>query len=125
MTSLNGGLKATINKGLKMTCVKCGLPKFNGPAGYAAPQCLCNFTNNELIQAAAWHAAQRDIILHRARDNAQMELPLETHETFKQVWATYRDGQRTMCEAIASYVEQTGYNGLADRIRNKFLGLRK
>ena len=107
-----------------MTCVKCGLPKFNGPAGYAAPQCLCNFTNNELIQAAAWHAAQRDIILHRARDNAQMELPLETHETFKQVWATYRDGQRTMCEAIASYVEQTGHTGLASRIRNKFLGSR-
>ena len=47
---------------MSMNCVKCGLPKFNGPAGYAAPQCLCNFTNNELIQAAAWHAAQRDII---------------------------------------------------------------
>ena len=60
-----------------------------------------------------------------ARDNAQMELPLETHETFKQVWATYRDGQRTMCEAIASYVEQTGHIGLAGRIRNKFIGSRK
>ena len=105
-----------------MSCPKCGLPKFSSPAGYAAPQCICTFTNNELIQAAAWHAAQRDIILSRARENVQMELPLETYESFKQVWATYRDGQRTMGEAIASYIEQTGHTGLAGRIRNKFLG---
>jgi hypothetical protein len=111
-----------INKEIEMGCKKCGLQKFSGPAGYAAPQCICTFTGNGLIQAAAWHAAQRDIILQRARDNAQMELPLETHETFKNMWATYRDGQRTMCEAISSYVEQTGHTGLALRIKNKFLG---
>ena len=106
------------------TCDICGKQGTEHASDYAFGYCTCSMNQVELIRLAAWHAAQRDIILHRARDNAQMELPLETHETFKQVWATYRDGQRTMCEAIASYVEQTGHTGLASRIRNKFLGSR-
>lgn len=77
------------------------------------------------IEAAAWHAVQMDVCLVAARDNKQMELPLEhrSSDKFNMNWATYRDGQRVMLEAVTSYLEHIGNPGLANRVREKFGGL--
>jgi len=76
------------------------------------------------LEAAAWHSVQRDFCLTISRDKKQLELPLEhrSADKFNMNWATYRDGQRVMFEAIVSYLEATGNPGLANRVKEKFGG---
>lgn len=43
-------------------------------------------------------------------------------ETFNMHWAKYRDGQRTMLSTVVSYIKDTGYEGLANRVHERFTG---
>ena len=52
----------------------------------------------------------------------QLELPVgsKTIAEFNMNWAKYRDGQRSMLQAIVSYLENTGHPGVAKRVKDKF-----
>ncbi len=104
-----------------MICKHCGKPSFAGPAGYAAPQCICSFTTKELITAAAWHVVQRDTLLRMSRQSQQLELPLETSETFKHAWSDYRNGQRTMLHSVLTFLNLSGYDTVAEKVRKHFV----
>ena len=102
------------------TCDICGKQGTEHASDYAFGYCTCSMNQVELIRLAAWHAAQRDILLAKAKSSTQLELQFETADSFKQAFSKYRDGQRSMLHSIESYVRSIGYDGVAERIRKRF-----
>lgn len=46
-------------------------------------------------------------------------------DEFRMKWATYRDGQQSMLNAIVCYLEMNGYQSAAAKVKEKFSGHRK
>ena len=103
-----------------MLCEICHRPTAPTHANPDDMLCICHF-GNDPIRAAAWYATQRNNWLQHHREHGQLALPLESPmDLFNKSWATYRDGQRTMCHAIVTFLEQMGHTGIAKRVAEKF-----
>lgn len=104
----------------EMICGKCKRPVFDGSMDKNGLLCICQFGGDRIV-AAAWHAVQKDLLLRDHREQVQLSLPFESPaEMFNRDWATYKNGQHSMLEAILTYLRNLGYNGLADRVKQKF-----
>ena len=81
-----------------MICNICKKLKINGPPSLAIEQCICPMPIND-----------------------QLELPLETSETFKNAWSDYRNGQRTMLHSVLTFLNSSGYDTVAEKVRKHFV----
>lgn len=72
---------------MSLNCPKCGLPIFDGTAGYVGPQCMCQYR-----QYATTHFADDATLARIAaleRDNAEL----------KQLWFSDADPRETLYAA--------------------------